>query len=174
MEELRTNAYFDDEPVQDKLPVFLKVLCILTFISCAYSLLSTIYGIATQGELRRSLYMMSRVQANGSNEVMEQITTGLKLHINELEKWTRYGYYITLGNVALTFAGALLMWKRRKSGFYIYVAGQALSFSGLFGMYSAAKDIPYFGMGLILLGLAGAVFSLAFIIMYAVNLKHLR
>ena len=57
------------------------------------------------------------------------------------------------------------MWKLKKTGFYIYTVGQL-----------AYVIVPFvmIGGGLAgLMGIVGAIFPVIFIILYALNLKHM-
>jgi len=70
--------------------------------------------------------------------------------------------------------GVIQMWKLKKMGFYIYLVGEiaplAISFAtiGFAGMFNLAGGIMAMAVAL------GFFFSLAFIIMYAINLKHMH
>jgi len=67
-----------------------------------------------------------------------------------------------------------MMWKLRKPGFFIYAFGQLLPFISLIGMYSVLKDVPFLGIIMLLSAIFNSLFSIAFVIMYGVNLKHMR
>jgi hypothetical protein len=172
MAENIDNVYFNDEPMQDKMPVFLKVLCILTFVSCGLSLLTTIYGLTIGDNLRESVMQMQQV-STGSGE-LDKMAAGMEANLAEMEKWTKYGHYLMLGNIALTLTGALMMWQRKKMGFFIYVFGQILPIISVIGSYSAMKNIPFMGVGVLIGAIFTVLFAVAFVIMYGVNLKHMR
>ena len=66
----------------------------------------------------------------------------------------------------LTLVGAILMWGLNKKGFYIYVAGTIVSI--------VAPLVIYEGfMGLLGSG-AIAFFGIIFVVLYFLNLKHMR
>ena len=158
-----------DEPVAPKRPVFLTVLCILTFVSCGITLLTSIYGIAVSSNTDE-LFKMAGSMPQSGNKMFD----GIANVAAEYSKWTTISYYLAFGNCVLCFAGSLLMWKLRKPGFFIYTFGQILPFISLFGLYTVVKDVPFLGVVTILSGIFGALFSIAFVIMYGVNLKHMR
>ena len=90
--------------------------------------------------------------------------------VDQLSTSLAHGKEIATMNLVLSLIsllGAILMFNLRRIGFFLYTAAQILM---LFVM-------PYFaGFGfltLVQMTLSGIV-TLAFIIMYAVNLKHMR
>lgn len=154
-----------------KLPVFLKVLCILTFVSCGLTFISSIYGLLTAKQSEATMKMMMRMQ---HNEDMPEIVGNVQQGFAKMMEWTTTSHYLALGNVVICLAGALLMWRLKKVGYFIYIFGQILPFISLVGMYSAVQDIPILGFSMIIGGVFAAIFSIAFIIMYGLNVKHMR
>ncbi|HLP54464.1 MAG TPA: hypothetical protein VK151_05520 [Fluviicola sp.] len=152
-------------------PVFLKVLCILTFVSCGLSFISSIYGLLTAKQQEESLKAMIRMQQNTD---MPEMFGDMQAGLAKMTEWTATSHYLALGNVLICFAGAMLMWRLKKMGFFIYIFGQILPFISLVGMYSAVQDVPLLGFSMIIGGILAAIFAIAFIIMYGVNLKHMR
>lgn len=167
MNDVLDDGY--DGTFEKKRPVFLTVLCILTYISCGYAFLMSLWRLATGGDTEQSLNRLKNMP-QFQDEVPEKIMKG----IQKMAEWQVTADLLALGNVALCLAGALLMWKLRKSGFYLYVVGQILPFVSLFGMYSVVQNVPIFGMAMLIVSIFVALFAIAFIIMYAVNLKHMR
>ncbi len=166
------DSTFDLNQGPKKRPVFLTVLCILTFVGSGFSLLSSVYGLAAQKTVEEMTSEMEKAQAamGQSNVFIDAIAENAV----DIHKWTILGNYLGLGSAILGLAGALLMWKLRKSGFFIYVAGQIPPFFTLFGMYSAMKDIPFMGFAMVIGAIFAAIFSVGFVIMYGLNLKHMR
>jgi len=165
------SEYLDqsfEKPVA-KRPVFLTVICILTFVSCGLGLLSAAYGLFTAGNTEEAFRTIGTMQRAG-NPVLE----GFVDHMAEFQKWSVIANYLSIGNCLICGGGALLMWNLKKVGFFVYCLGQVLPFISLFGMYSILKDIPYMGFAMILSSIAAAIFAVGFVIMYAVNLKHMR
>lgn len=154
-----------------KRPVFLKVLCILTFVSCGLSFISAIYGLLTVKQQEESIKLMMRLQ---QNDDMPELLSNMQGGLAKMMEWTTTANYLSLGNVFICFAGAMLMWRLKKPGYFIYIFGQILPFISLVGMYSAVQDVPLLGFSMIIGGVFAAIFAIAFIIMYGVNLKHMR
>ncbi|MES2554891.1 MAG: hypothetical protein V4604_02010 [Bacteroidota bacterium] len=154
-----------------KRPMFLQVLCILTFVSCGLSFISSIYGLLTLKQNEETLKMMMNLQQNDN---MPEIVTSMQDGLAKIMEWTTTSHYLALGNVFICLAGALLMWRLKKPGYFIYIFGQILPFISLVGMYSAVQDIPILGFSMILGGIVAAIFAVGFIIMYGLNVKHMR
>ncbi|MDH4473635.1 MAG: hypothetical protein QE487_13580 [Fluviicola sp.] len=154
-----------------KRPMFLKVLCILTFVSCGLSFISSIYGLLTVKQSEEAMKMVMNIQQNND---MPEIVSSMQEGLSKIMEWTTTSYYLALGNVVICLAGALLMWRLKKPGYFIYIFGQILPFISLVGMYSAVQDIPILGFSMIIGGIFSAIFAIAFIIMYGLNVKHMR
>jgi len=158
-----------------KRPIFLTVLCILTFVSCGLTFVTDVYGLLTakqqQESLEKSLKVMDQLQ---SNDQMPELFGTMTDGAAKMAEWTTTAHYLSLGNVFICLAGALLMWRLRKMGYFIYIFGQILPFISLVGMYSVVQDVPLLGLGTIISGVFLGIFAIAFIIMYGVNVKHMR
>jgi hypothetical protein len=159
------------QPQQAKRPVFLTVLCILTFVSCGLTFFSAIYGILTAGVQQRMFSMMNRMP---QNDEMPEIADRMMLAMNKAQGWLLFGHYLSLGNVLFCLFGALLMWRLKKVGFYIYTFGQLLPLVTLFGMVSVFQNVPIMGTAMLIGSIFTVVFSAAFVVMYGLNLKHMR
>lgn len=150
-------------------PTFLTVLCILTFIGSGWSIYSGIssyytadvsYGIVNE--------QFDRVQEELDNQEGAEAVGKLFQSIGESmspEKIKNNGIATSITSL-ITLIGAILMWGLRKTGFYVYVVG---------AVAAIIAPITIFG------GFAGAMASggaafvgILFIILYALNLKHLR
>ena len=135
-EELLDSA--TGEPTGER-PTFLTVLCILTFIGSGLGILGSILMVVGAGALAGYL---GGAAAGG----------GLI--------WSILG----LISSALSFYGALQMWKLKAQGFMIYVAGAVI------GMASGVIASLSLGVGINFMGL---VFPILFIVLYNMNRKHL-
>jgi hypothetical protein len=88
--------------------------------------------------------------------------------IDALIKYGQIDYIINAVCVIICLIGVLMMWKLKKTGFYIYVVGEiapAIFSFALLGGFGALGTMAM---------IAGLIFPIAFIIMYALNLKHLK
>ncbi|HEX8515641.1 MAG TPA: hypothetical protein VF868_05530 [Bacteroidia bacterium] len=135
---------------QPKRPVFLTVLCILTFISTGFSIIGA---------------MIIPVMADFMIEVITQSREYDPAVYTDLFKvWKAgWGFYITvLAFTVLSLVGAIYMWNLRKNGFHFYtIANIILSY------------LPIVWLGLPV-NIAGFFFPAAFIGMYALHLKFMK
>ena len=142
------------------LPQFLNVLTILTFIGSGLAVIMSSYYLATLGQQKAQVLETQRL-LEGTNSVFGS-------DFMEVAWLALDNAYLLQGTaIAVALAciyGALSMRKLKKSGYYIYVAASIIS---------VAVPISVLGLmgGLILLG---AIFTVAFVIMYGVNLKYLK
>ena len=85
------------------------------------------------------------------------------------------GIVTLLANV-LCIVGAIMMMKLKKTGFYLYVVGELLPLIYTFVVLGGlgAMNVPIFGEAVIIIYLIALVIPLAFIVMYGVNLKHMK
>jgi hypothetical protein len=143
-----------------KRPGFLTVLCILTFIGAGLGILGGIWNLVSlpsQIESLKSIAEMTRGFGGSlSGDVQSQI--------DSLEKFGMASAGLSLVGSLLCLFGAIKMWKLSKNGFYIYVGGQILAIVGVFLIMGTSW----------LAGPLGMIFPIAFIVMYGLNLKHLK
>jgi hypothetical protein len=150
-------------------PTFLTVLCILTFIGSSWGIYS---GITN--------YYSADMAAGVAGEQFEKIQEQLD---NEegAEGFTRFfqsmGESLTPENIKnsgiassitslITLIGAILMWGLRKTGFYVYLVGAIAAIIAPIVILGGVAGIAASG---------GAAFAgILFVILYALNLKHLR
>lgn len=155
MEETNQN-----ELVVAKLPKFLKVLCILTFIAVGLGLVGGLYNLVKAPYALEEYETMMEVSGGafeGEGFMGSMMEMAHQNAVNALPL-----ALTAVGANLFCLFGALMMWKMRKVGFYAYVCGQVLGIT-----------IPAILMGFSGWMMLGAIFPIAFIIMYAVNLKHM-
>jgi hypothetical protein len=154
-------------------PTFLTVLCILTFIGSGFGIYSAVTNYTSAGfasEVTKDAMETAKDQideaandekgAELANKILDNVTSNItedKIKNNA----------VASGIAAiLTLVGAILMWGLNKKGFYIYVAGTIVSI--------VAPLVIYEGfMGLLGSG-AIAFFGIIFVVLYFLNLKHMR
>ena len=156
---------------QKERPVFLTVICILSFVGLGFAILGAIMNIA----LAPLFKSMSGYTQSGMNEAMNQMSSdapGLLPFFQKLfgssMAMMEHMTEISLVNLicsAIALWGVIMMWKLKKMGFYLFTAGKIIIIAfpvivvgGMMGSFS----------------LIGAIFPIAFIIMYAVNLKAME
>lgn len=154
-------------------PVFLTVLCILTFIGSGWGILSNLFSIFTADMLNDSYIRMEQYStlmgeiedkglpsfwANFLSSSMEMAQIAM-VHAREIATMQ-----LMLGMVSLL--GAVLMFCLRRVGFYLYAAAQVLML----------LVFPYFAgfSPIVIVSLFGsALFTVVFIAMYAVNVRYM-
>ncbi|MBL4862065.1 MAG: hypothetical protein JKY09_03490 [Crocinitomicaceae bacterium] len=154
-------------PEVNKRPAFLTVLCILTFVGAGLGILGAVFGLVTSDMTERNLQM--------SAQLMDDSPFGDFFGVN-WEEMTRWQGYINMANLIgalLCLTGALMMWRLKKVGYYLYIPGCIIPLvvSAVGAQYMMSGMLA--GMSTIGVVFAGMI-SLAFIIMYGVNLKHLK
>lgn len=160
----------DYEERQSGMPVFLKVLCILTFVGAGLYALVYIFNMINFESSIRQLEMSQEILSSSKSPFGDM--SGL---VEATKKWGMLSYMLGLAGCILCLAGALMMWKLKKIGFYIYVAGQIIPFIGSFLMISANTGSSAFMGAVSTFSIVlSIILSLAFIVMYAFNLKHLK
>ncbi|WP_234736053.1 hypothetical protein [Tellurirhabdus bombi] len=156
-------------PPSSQRPTFLTVLCVLTFLSCAWGIFNAISSYSG-ADLAASVTQESLEQAQDNMQGQEGSQFIEKMLGSVSESMSperiRQSSIATIVVNLLALAGALLMWNLRKVGFYIYVASV---------LVAVVSPVIIFG-GLIggIAGVSTAFFSIIFLVLYALNLKHMR
>lgn len=152
---------------ENKRPTFLTVLCILTFVGVGISIVSSIIG-ALAVSAASAMLDTATSMANSTGTEMDNVTNAAVTAADSLAKNGMMYYILLIVCALICFVGAFMMWKLKKTGFYVYVVGELVPvilpfiFFGGFGILG--------GFALVL----GLIFPIAFIIMYGLNLKHLK
>lgn len=135
-------------------PVFLTVLCVLTFIGSALYLLYAVYTFTL---------------INSLDDATADILQDTEL-VNYYKWYKIERYALVLGAVGCS-VGAYFMLKLKRLGFNIYVVSQILPFAvGVFTINSLGGLGGFQFISLIL----SAIFPLGFIILYSLNYKYLK
>lgn len=154
-------------PQPPKRPIFLKVLCILTFVGSGLGILSALMNLLMSDMTRESFEMMSAL--SDSNPFFDS----LGFDIEAMIRWQNYMNIANLIGSLMCLAGALLMWNLKRVGYFIYIPGGVIPLvvSAIGVQYMMSGWLASFGiMGVVINGM----FTAAFIVMYGVNLKHLK
>lgn len=140
----------DENPDIVKKPVrtlFLKVLCILTFIGSGMNMVSY-------------LFLM------GADDEMKELLATTYSSFPEMRKIIDAGFNFFLANLLFSIFslwGAIRMWHLKKTGFHIYTAAQIF----LLIIPHAFLDLPGISFGAVML-------TLSFVSAYATQLKTMR
>lgn len=164
----------DHSNQRPKRPVFLTVLCILTFVQTGLSLLMLLIGLM-QGPISsarmlddRDKIMHAAAEMRGAN--MDGLANLLERASN-MAMYTNSMFYtmafLNILSAGLGLAGALLMWKGRKIGFHAYIIYNLMA---ILTIYVAVpmKEVPSIFI------IVNAILSAVFIFMYSRNLKWLK
>jgi hypothetical protein len=157
----------DYNPDEKKLPSMLNVLTILTFIGCAIGFISSVWGYTGAQKNYDSMQENVNKMENMPSAVKSMMGPDpLELSRRTLENKMPILILGLLGS-ALCLYGAIQMRQLKKQGFAIYVIGELLP---------VAAMAIFIGMGLYSTLMLGwiFVFIIAFIIMYATQLKYLK
>lgn len=136
-----------------KRPTFLTVLCILSFIAAGISIIGLIIGMGAKGAIASTdIDLNAAMEAQGApSEAMSQMNAA-------------FGWPNLIASIVLTIVslvGVIMMWKLQKKGFFVYAAASVL---GLI--------VPLiFGVSF---SVFGAIIAILFIVLYGLNLKHLK
>ena len=174
MENFETILDEEVELNQQKRPVFLTVLCILTFVGSGFGILSALMAFTGFSDIESTL--------NRSDPFNQVVINNVDITaMQSLQNWVNI---LSLLSCILCLSGALVMWRLKKFGFILYVAGHAAT---LFATYMSlglmkmmGEIMPMAEMGGMMQTMGAAVFvvtliiSIGFIIMYGVNLKAMN
>lgn len=149
-------------------PTFITVLCILTWIGCLFGLFGAIGNIGAGAVV--SKMEAPAVQSSGNAELDASLSKVADA-ASSMTKYMSLIGWVSLVCVLLCAFGAFWMWKLKKTGFYIYTAGELipviLSFALLGGMGAGGGIMAS-------LGILMAIIPVAFVVMYGLNLKHMK
>lgn len=156
---METTNFSEQPQVSEpaKRPEFLGVLCILSFIWSGFVLLCLLFCLLFSSVLFELMENML-AGANG----MPTLDEGQQQAVQSIMNLGKGAFAAIIAISMIAYMTSLLgvfkMWRMQKWGFYIYVVVN--------------------GIGVIFNLLSGSFFmmmiSVAFIIMYAVNLKHMK
>lgn len=161
------------ETNQLKRPTFLTVLCILTFIGSGWGVLSQLFSLLftnlvdVSAQTEQLNTMMDNMESGAGTSFLSGILSSSQEVMQATMMHAKSIAVISLVLFLLSLCGAILMFSLRRIGFYIYTVAQLLL---LF-------VVPYFaGFSMIVVMgmLFSALFTVVFIILYALNLKAMR
>ena len=143
-------------------PTFLKVICIISFVMTGLSILVFAFGSAicfSIGEDAVSEVWDKVVATQPSFANMDPMT-----FFQEVGKLCLYNF---IANI-VTLVGLIMMWRLNRMGLFIYAAAElATNFTGFaVDMGDQSSSIGSLVFYLVL--------DIAFITMYALNLKHMK
>lgn len=159
-------------PAGKERPTLLTILCILSFIFGAFGLysgISTAFTDQPKQDLEEAKVemekQMAEVQGPGAEMAQKMMDQALAMAEKQVENATPLGISGLLLS-AISLLGVWMMWNLRKMGFWLYV---------LASVASLIMPIVFLGGGLMTFLSVGfmGVIAIIFIVLYAVNLKHM-
>lgn len=171
---MEDQHFIDDTEVkiQKDRPTFLTVLCIITFIVSGILLISSIWSVLTfdaetaQATIEEAVIQMEKSLSQSGNVLGDNFLTDYKTTLEEQIQYHTPLSIIGLVSIILSLLGGFLMFNLKKVGFHLYVVSKLIGFSSI--LIITINSIMI--LGNVLMG----VLTLAFVIMYAVNLKHMK
>lgn len=153
-------------------PTFLTVLCVLTFIGSGFALLSGIYNYAmapmaaemTEEALQKAEDQLAYQEMNEGTATMLEETFSASLEMVEHASTLAL---ISILGALLSLTGAFLMFRLKRNGYYLYTLAQLL-------LILAPMALVGFNFVTGASAIITGVFALLFIVLYGVNLKHLK
>lgn len=171
MEEF--DAIDNGEIKKEQRPVFLTVLCVLSFVYLGFSILLGVIGLG-RGQYSEDEILTHRVEsAKAADEMrsldMESLAV-MQEQIQRMSESLNQSFYpssiLSLAVMLLGLWGVIWMWKGRKLGFHLYIAYSLLTIVQIYFFVSPA-DIPTAVV------VWNMFFSAIFVVMYSRNLKWL-
>lgn len=153
-------------------PVFLTVLCILTFIGSGWAIVSGISSYLTadttadimQAAMEDAKDKIGDAGVSSSKMTEKMISGASEMVIPEnLKKSALFSILAAI----FTLAGAILMFTLKKAGYWLYILGTAITIAG--PLYIFGGNLISM-LSTVLVGIAGIVF----VILYGLNLRYLR
>lgn len=155
-------------------PTFLTVLCVLSWITAIWTSISALISILTKQSSIDNLMLSRDMVENAGAEIEEEGISFLSAIMNgsleAIQDQIDNFMLINTSNLVLYVAQILavyFMFKLQKKGFWLYTFVQALLLIMPF-VYMTVNSVMILGT------VFTAFITLAFIIMYATNLKHMK
>lgn len=154
-----------------KRPTFVTVLCILTWVGCGIGLIMNLLGGAVLGAASEIKSRTESVVDAMPTEGMDPAAADAMKQASEAaDSAMAAGSTVLIVNIVcilLCLVGSIMMWKLKKVGFYIYTVGELapVAVSAILLGGSAFGGMMLF---------AGAIIPIVFVVLYGLNLKHMR
>ena len=170
-----TIEQFHSEIEKPKRPQLLTVLCVLSFIMCAFTIISTVMSIAQDSpeSHQRSVEQIRTINPAMADQMEDTFA------MMESNTYLKLSPYINLVFMLGSFLGVMLMWKLNKKGFYIYAVAEILPYISYLFVDASKMSVPGLsaGMGATLM-MVGLIFmilcDLVFVFLYSRNLKIMQ
>lgn len=141
-----------------KRPVFLTVLCILTFVGGGLGLIYSFF------------MWLGLSAAEGFMEAFNSDVNDVENEAIRMMHWMKFLMVSYLVGNTLCIAGAIIMMFMRKIGFYLYILGQIIPIVIILFMLGSSLTEPGSQFWIFM----ALIFPIGFIVMYGLNFKYLR
>ena len=156
-------------------PVFITILCILTFIGSGWGIVGGAIQYFTADKQAQAMAITQEKASADINKSHSQ-DAGTKMAEKMVNSMTSTFTVENLKKAGLAaiiaaifcLGGAVMMWKLKKTGYYLYIAGTLIGIGSPFLIYGGDNIMAIFSS--LMVGLIGIVF----VILYGVNLKHMH
>lgn len=149
-------------------PVFLTVLCILSYVGNAFIIFGSLFSLVFFSAMK-PVWEMAMQQGEVQEEMAEMPFPALFGNMVELMDYIPLMMIVALVAGILNLFGVFQMWKMKKSGFYVYSITELAPYIVNFVLYT--QVLGAFGA---LISIFNLVIPVGFVIMYGLNLKHMR
>jgi len=154
-------------------PVFITVLCILTFIGSGWGVISESIRYSTADSQAAAILKVkeeanSNLEKNANPDKDSKFAKKMVNSIYASPDDIRKGAISNFAAAVLCLAGAIMMWKLKKTGFYLYVAGTLLGIISPFVIFGGSNIISI--LSSVVIGFIGLIF----VVLYGVNLKYMK
>lgn len=156
-------------------PVFLTVLCVLTFVVSGYNFIMSLVGLFTSrtydpDQLREGMEQMQQSMEGADPQMQKFLLQIMTAFQDMIQTGVAHASALSTGELAaagLSLLGAFWMFRLQKKGFYIYVIAKII---GVF------VPLIIFGFNLLTIILYGfvAVIGVLFIVLYNMNRKYMH
>jgi hypothetical protein len=165
------NVEYDED---QKRPVLLLVLAILSFISIGFAILGNLVGI-TGGPMNENELIEQSVELTKSKTQMRELDMdGFVTFFDKLEGMvleTNENFYLAKVIMFITdfigLFGVIFMMRRRKLGFHLYIVYSLLALGGMY-LYVSPQNIH------ISLPIVSVIFTGLFVFLYSRTLSWMR
>ena len=147
----------DNQPIIEspKRPQFLTVICILSFIFSGIGIIFLLFGIFGVLAAKSAGIDLSEKMAEMGTDQVSIDAAAAALSIPSL--------VISIVLTIISLIGVIMMWKLKKTGFFVYTGTQVI-----------ALIVPIFFSGMAGFSFVGLFFTALFIVLFGLNLKHMR
>jgi magnesium-transporting ATPase (P-type) len=156
-----------EEKDMKKLPQMLNVLTILTYIGCAFALISSIWGYFSASMNYEAYQKLDSLTSGTGNSGFDKLMSGATEVVKKQYDNRLIILLLGIVGVALCFYGAMQMRNLKKQGYMIYLVGEVLpiiSFAAFIGFGNIVAALSMFFI---------VLFSILFIILYTTQRKNL-